>query len=486
MRWLGVSVLAAVAVAVLQATLHAQQVAHPERFPRGVWFEAGGDSHGLTHVPEGPEGASRRATIAGRECVATDGPQNSYLWFNAYGDYIYDDNVPLRVMVEYLDRGLSKVGFELWYDSADPTAPEAGTAKRAVAQGAPTSAWGGVLLRDSGEWKTVTFYLPDARFAGGRFGSDFCLASHRWEGDPDLHVASVRVTREALFVWPDPPAVALHGGTVQIGVFGYDATGSGLPDGTIVRLTAAKGEVEREVALSHGVAEASYSPPRETGTDTITATAGELVASCRVFVVPGRGEVVLAKAVVADFEEEGEWRVRGVFRGTAEARRQEGKGQRGRAGLLLSYDITGMVEGEPNVILVDLGTPLAGCPVLVSLWTYGNGAWQPLLVHLVDAEGEVFAYRLGDNPAPPWIQLAASLDRAEAHWGGDNDGVPDLPLKLDGLQLSVREPGSGAILFDEVAVTSYMAAEEADRLGLPPGRRGFEPVPRAGTGEPIP
>lgn len=461
------------------------QMPHPERFPQGVWFQAGGDSHGLRHAREPPEGASRRETIRGRECIATDGPQNSYLWFNVYGDYIYDDNVPLRVIVEYLDGGRSKIGFELWYDSADDTAPESGASKRAVAQGVPTSAWGGVLLQGTDEWKTVTFYLPDARFAGARFGCDFRLASHCWEGDPELYVASVRVTREALFIWADPPASTVEGGGAPLRVYGYDATGAALPDGTRVELSAEKGEIEPQVALSQGAAVARYSPPEEIGTDTVTARAGTLVATCHLYVISGRGKVVLAKGVVADFEAPGEWPVRGVYQGRAEARRQDSLSHRGEACLALTYDVTALVAGEPNVILVDLQIPLVGCPVLVSLWTYGDAASQPLLVHLKDAEGEVFAYPLGQNGTAPWIQLAANLDRAEAHWGGDDDGVADVPLKLLSIQLSVLGPGSGEIFFDYVTVTSYMTAQEADSLGLPPATGRPAPL-RRGGGEPIP
>jgi hypothetical protein len=101
-------------------------------------------------------GRSARRTVAGR-----DPAWGRSMYFDLDDALAFDGNRALTVTVEYLDSGTD--AFALQYDSANPDG--------GPLQGAFTSA-GEVVKTDSGEWRTATFELPDARMANrqqGRF-----------------------------------------------------------------------------------------------------------------------------------------------------------------------------------------------------------------------------------------------------------------------------------------------------------------------------
>src|ERR671915_1661937 len=140
------------------------------------------DERGLDQFEEA-EGRTTPVSHAGRGARAT-GPGDDPSW----GRYMYfrlDDAVAkdgyyvARVEVEYLDEGTQAFGLQ--YDSNDCNATLNGAYKDAPQ----------VQRTGSGEWRTATFELSDARFASRQNGgADFRLAA----GSSTLTVHRVTLT----------------------------------------------------------------------------------------------------------------------------------------------------------------------------------------------------------------------------------------------------------------------------------------------------
>ncbi len=152
---------------------------------RKVASAAPGESEGLRLIakPDG-DGPIVEATVAGKPAWSTTKNRHSevnrYLYFDVDYLFLFDENEPVEVTIEYLDAGPQ--AFTIHYDSADP-------AVRGIEQSfhsGPTQE-----IQGSRKWKTVTFVLPHARFANRGNGCDFRLACTGAE----LSVAQVSVRR---------------------------------------------------------------------------------------------------------------------------------------------------------------------------------------------------------------------------------------------------------------------------------------------------
>ncbi len=153
-----------------------EPVPAPER-PEGAFLLLGprptGQGLSLVFIKGVPEGDCRRTDLA-------QGGEHTFIYLAIADAFLREPDGPVEIDVEYLDRGTAPFG--LAYDSTDESAPINGAFKDAPA----------VRRTDTGEWKTYTFVLPDARLANRQHqGADLRL----WAQDDDLHVRRVEVRR---------------------------------------------------------------------------------------------------------------------------------------------------------------------------------------------------------------------------------------------------------------------------------------------------
>jgi hypothetical protein len=149
--------------------------APPGEPPKGAFLLLGqrctGQGMTMPFLQGVPEGDYRRTNIAA-------GGENVFIYFAVADGIPRDPSKPAEIAVEYLDRGTARFGLD--YDSTDPGAPISGAFKSAPA----------VTRTNTGQWKTHTFVLPDARLAHREhMGSDFRL----WAEGDDLCVRRVEV-----------------------------------------------------------------------------------------------------------------------------------------------------------------------------------------------------------------------------------------------------------------------------------------------------
>jgi len=144
-------------------------------------FDGTRESGGI-EVGNSGDGLTELAEVAGRKCVRS-APNDSggrFIYFDLDDGFAFDvGEGPLTVAIEYCDDGCSS--FMLEYDSLDANGPDfAGAFKphRTIA------------VAGTGEWRTVTFDLPDARLANRTNGQDFRIAVY---GDGELSISSAKV-----------------------------------------------------------------------------------------------------------------------------------------------------------------------------------------------------------------------------------------------------------------------------------------------------
>ncbi|MEU4477854.1 DUF2961 domain-containing protein [Micromonospora sp. NPDC023966] len=138
----------------------------------------------LDHDDGVTEGVSVAGRTARRTVPGRDPAWSRQMYFDLDDELAFDGSRALTVTVEYLDTGADN--FALEYDSANPDG--------GPLQGAFTLA-GRITKTDSGEWRTATFELPDARMANrqqGRF--DFRIVAGVGDAEAET-IHRVTVTR---------------------------------------------------------------------------------------------------------------------------------------------------------------------------------------------------------------------------------------------------------------------------------------------------
>lgn len=155
------------------------QVAEAWPRPEGAFLSLGarptGQGMGLVFIKGVVEGRHRRTDVA-------TGGENRFIYLTVADAFLRDPEGPVEVLVQYLDEGTSEFGIA--YDSTDETAPINGAFKDA-----PPCRRG-----NTGEWKTHTFALPDAKLANRQhLGADLRL----WAEEEDVRVRRVEVRRVA-------------------------------------------------------------------------------------------------------------------------------------------------------------------------------------------------------------------------------------------------------------------------------------------------
>jgi len=111
---------------------------------------------------------------------------------------------------------------------------------------------------------------------------------------------------------------------------------------------------------------------------------------------------------------------------------------------------------------------LAQIPTRLAFDLHGDGNQNLLCLRVHDATGESFQLRLGKIGWHGWQRISANLERLgkESHWGGNNDGVVDLPITGFGIEIrSFAKHGkcqpNGRLLFDNLVLDTAVATPPA-------------------------
>lgn len=133
----------------------------------------------------------------------------------------------------------------------------------------------------------------------------------------------------------------------------------------------------------------------------------------------------------------------------------------GKQCLKLVYNLqNGNVE---YVVNPTFGPPLLPDPngglLKLSFWVKGDPSSKllPMVVRLVDAQGQMFQYSLRDSEKAllnkDWTLYTTNLDlnKSDVHFGGPKDGVLHFPLKLISFSMQTLESDSGTIYMDDLS-----------------------------------
>lgn len=94
----------------------------------------------------------------------------------------------------------------------------------------------------------------------------------------------------------------------------------------------------------------------------------------------------------------------------------------------------------------------------IQLKLKGNNDDTTLRVRIIDKSGETFQYNLGYMPAQ-WLRYTVQLSSSAAHWGGNNNGVINQPIKavgfvLDNNDIAVADNEEHIVRIDDLAVST--------------------------------
>ena len=93
-------------------------------------------------------------------------------------------------------------------------------------------------------------------------------------------------------------------------------------------------------------------------------------------------------------------------------------------------------------------------PQRVSMWIYGDGSGNKLTYRVHDAADERFVRTFGDVDWTGWKEIVIEDPARWSHWGGNNDGVLDLPLRAVAIEFAYNRGAAtkGTLYVDDIAV----------------------------------
>jgi len=158
-----------------------------------------------------------------------------------------------------------------------------------------------------------------------------------------------------------------------------------------------------------------------------------------------------ARLVLADFEDAPRiWLVGEGVSPKSQASVTDEQAHGGQRSGKLAYTFDSL-PGKLNYAGVAVKAQFMGTPTEFRVWVYGDGSGQPMRLRITDATGETFQYHMPDITWEGWREATASLAKPLVHWGGDNDGEWDLPLRLDSVLVdSGKEPFESLVYFDDL------------------------------------
>jgi hypothetical protein len=98
---------------------------------------------------------------------------------------------------------------------------------------------------------------------------------------------------------------------------------------------------------------------------------------------------------------------------------------------------------------------IPGRPAHFSVWVEGDASGNTLRSRFRDSSGETFQSSAGEVNWKGWRRVELPLDGAGAnHWGGNDDGRIDYPIRWDSVFVldSSRDGGAGSIRFAGAAL----------------------------------
>jgi hypothetical protein len=388
-------------------------------------FDPAEEYHGLSYDTR-PETESRVQYIEmeKRWCIATENEAGQY-----YIDLVPDvDAIPpgsdvLSVIVEYLDNGTGPI--VLQYRSAEMVSTPGGWQYVAAPE---------VWRRNTRTWKRHTWQIRDAAFAQLPGGTrQFRLSSEGFgPPDRDLYVTFVGISRECLWLDAEPAALAADGESVShVTLTARDAKGQPVPDGTEVRLHAARGTAPKTITLTGGQATFDFRASARPGTGAVFAVLGERVERCTIYLLPGKGTPQpqtrrFEPAEMAD-----------VIKVSGDSVTDS------TVSLVADPDGTPYVEvrvkfdpaAQQGPPLAFIACPLRidGVPERLALEVGGDGSADWFMTLLEDVYGERFVYTLwpmGQGAIQGWRRVELQANARTYACERPGDGIIDLPAEF--------------------------------------------------------
>ena len=411
--------------------------------PFGAYLDFNTGEGKLLKLSAVGDGSREPAEIDGARCVKTDpAGHRYYLYFDVDDYYIYGGQQDVLVTVEYYDNGAS--GFSLSYDGKNGSWTGGGSAPR----------------EDSRKWRTYTFRLKDARFTNRSNSNDFRLNNSR--GEP-LYVRFVGLSMATMDLSAKAPFLSADGESkTEINVFLKDHWGLPRKEGKVT-LSATSGRIASPVEIKNGVGTAAYVSGKEPGTVKIEASAGALSGNATLTLLPTKGNLLLQKAVVDEFEPgEDTWKAFNHNGGGAASALSKvaDPAYSGSGALKIVY------RGTRDYVYLECFAPalrLPGAPKKLSVWARGSGGdTLELFVRLRDQTGQLFQFPLGEIKGSGWTQLSgdvSSPQSANSHWAGAADGIIHYPFTLYALVVQGGMTET-EIFLDRLEVESYVGVAD--------------------------
>jgi len=444
------SVLTVVAFAGMCMAVWAQQPAAPG----GAWmrFDPAEEYDGLSYDSR-PETESRvqYIEVEKRWCIATE---------NEAGQY-YIDLIPavealppgsdvLSVTIEYLDNGTGPI--VLQYRSADTVSTPGGWQYLAAPE---------IWRRNTRTWKRHTWQIRDPAFVQLEGGSrQFRLSSEGFgPPDRDLYVTFVGISRECLALDAESTALAADGQSVShVTLTARDAKGQPLPDGTEVRLHAARGTAPKTMTLTGGQATFEFRASNRPGTGGVIAVLGDRVERCTIHILPGKGTPQLqtrrfepaemADAIKVSGDSVTDWTV------SLDADPD------GAPYVEVRVQFEAITQGPP-MAFVACPLRIEGVPERLALEVGGDGSADWFMTLLEDMYGERFVYTfwpMGKGAIQEWSRVELQAKARAYACERPGDGIIDLPASFPLLRVWFA-PGCREGVF-------RLRSVEVDMLGL--------------------
>ena len=350
--------------------------------------------------------------------------------------------MPLTVTVSYLDAGHAQWALE--YDAANFKGEPWRTHSRVIQN------------QGSGQWKTASFFLPDAALFSPPTG--WWLAVDSFGDLPeqrDVGVRSISVTLGGVGAVADT-AIAALGQPVSIRWTARDAQGQPIQDAAVLVMMPGmflSGGSFQDLG-PQGTADQTFTPPPHLGEHGVLIAVGRrseglrldiepnakpkvpwMAMSLPLLIWPGAGPTQIESALVDTAQSPEPWMYwpdsAQVALGALDV--EEG-------GSWLRYAFVGPYW--PGYVDLTRRTYLRGLPLDINVELKGETGGARLAAILEDATGQRFCYPLGALRWPEWTQVRGSLRGPTRYWGGAADGTPHYPLAFLSLRLLQGPAGS--------------------------------------------
>jgi len=127
----------------------------------------------------------------------------------------------------------------------------------------------------------------------------------------------------------------------------------------------------------------------------------------------------------------------------------------------LSYDFTAAPEAYVTFRTRSLSELTEEAPTHLAVWVFGDSSGNSYRLRIVDGSGESHVTATASLDFDGWQEVSLDVDDSWSAWGGDENGVIDLPLDNLVFQLNHEASGSltGAIYLDDWRLTFPTAGE---------------------------